>query len=472
MAITAGQFRWLQGRAHGRPANARYLPSGTRLLLHTMGIRLGEPCDNMTDVLIRAMDAYAARQGWTCSGWTATRGADGVETFECPNCAHAHDECECADGICSCGNLFEDHSRCESCERCSECCDCLRCGSCSEVVDDTCSSCEHCSSCCECTRADCGCRGRGLCVCETCDRCENCCGGHEEEATDVERVKRPLRFRPDVNTRVDAKRRYIGVEIEIAKAETADAINEAVRVTYASVVEDGSLPSTGFELVTQPARGAGFDRDMATIGKALRDDDASVTEKCGLHIHIDARDLGPWGLYRLVQTYARVEEALYAMVPAGRREGTYAQPCGRKLVAALGTPKSTQDLKARLFDVLYPGVTGKSLVRMKDSKYQSCRYNALNLHAWTLYRTVEFRHHSGSANAAKISAWARICEAIVEFSVQATKDERAAFEAKTDGAALQYVAHWFDPTDSLNDFIEQRTAKFAGRTNANHEQGE
>lgn len=45
-----------------------------------------------------------------------------------------------------------------------------------------------------------------------------------------------------------------------------------------------------------------------------------------------------------------------------------------------------------------------------------CRYHKVNLSSFWRHHTVEFRHHSGTTDFAKISNWVRLLSRLIEFS--------------------------------------------------------
>lgn len=68
------------------------------------------------------------------------------------------------------------------------------------------------------------------------------------------------------------------------------------------------------------------------------------------------------------------------------------------------------------------------------------RYFKINLQAYLRHGTIEFRQHSGSANATKVCNWVRFLQAFIDESCRRAHPEITAapqpsFHGRGDGAA-------------------------------------
>lgn len=248
----------------------------------------------------------------------------------------------------------------------------------------------------------------------------------------------------------NSSRRYIACEIEIADSADGYAINNAAADWKCSVVEDGSLPDTGFELVSAPASGDLFLEQIEELCGALNDDGASVDASCGLHVHVDARDFRYWDIRRLIRLYAKVEDALFRLVPPSRRRSGFCVPCAADYLRAVVStaPKAAKD---GLLCELYGSAERTRYT--KADKYQQCRYRALNLHSWLYRGTVEFRLGAGSTDARKITHWALVCCAVVDYAAQHSDREVDALK----GAPMDVLKR-ITPS-ALHPWIAERDAK-------------
>lgn len=299
---------------------------------------------------------------------------------------------------CRISYLSQGDGICANCERCSGCCDCSRCSNCgTRLAQGEEFNCGHCSDCCSCLKQI--------------------------------RVRRrgELEFRDD--TRLGKKKaglsRLVSCELEVAGvAESArqpdrDTIMETVRSWGGEIVADGSLPVSGFEINTAPASGSLFLQQIREVTDALSNADAYITTSCGLHVHVDARDLAYSDLRRLAILWAKVEPGLLSMVPPSRRSNHYCCVARNEFMRFPG-----RDLK---FFVNWlqnnagqeNRATAKSIA--KNAKYDSPhRRFALNLYSWLVRGTVENRLGAGTTNYSKIINWTKLTAALVDFAAKGT----------------------------------------------------
>lgn len=237
---------------------------------------------------------------------------------------------------------------------------------------------------------------------------------------------------PQFHDSADGHGRYIGVEMEIMASNPthALAINEVFARWGAAVVGDGSLPNTGYEINTAPARAEKFNEEIVEICRTLRLAGGRVNKQCGLHVHVDTRDLDPLALKRVIMTYLAVEDDVYRILAPSRFVGGWcrkAKDNGFNLIPELATECDAVTFSRALETKLYGNPANTAHYKM--GKGNSFRYTGLNIHSHYHRGTLEFRHHHGSINAVKIIAWGRICEAIIEFGKRnAEKDIRKFFD--------------------------------------------
>jgi hypothetical protein len=224
-------------------------------------------------------------------------------------------------------------------------------------------------------------------------------------------------------TRTALSTRTFGVEVEfsgITMAAAAAAITRALgrQVTTGGyhqssdwsewrVDRDGSVTTqygNGGEAVSPVLRGQDGLDEVARVVAALREAGARVDRRCGVHVHLDARDLTGEQIARLMVAYVDRQDAMDTLVAPSRRRGLNAY-CGRM--------SDTEKLahKGALEATRTPAPTG----------YHG-RYRTVNVNTLGRTGTVEFRQHQGSLNGTKITAWVKMLLALGE-SVIATADE-------------------------------------------------
>lgn len=205
-----------------------------------------------------------------------------------------------------------------------------------------------------------------------------------------------------------------------------------------NVVEDGSVNGWGSrEINTMPANGNKFVDYIDALGAGLKQAQAGVTSKCGVHIHVDTRNYTTYDLRRLITVYQKVERALYELCNPSRLTNTYSVICGADWHCSSRDPKG---FRAELVGKLYgpsakklrksdqtkefgqskndrigqKSVVNGEIVYSGGNKQHRLRYRALNLHSHFLRGSVEFRHHEGSVDPVEIKNWALVCGWVVE----------------------------------------------------------
>lgn len=234
--------------------------------------------------------------------------------------------------------------------------------------------------------------------------------------------------------RMNPIRRHMGVEIEVASGYS-EAVGDAVRFWGGGIVPDDSLPPGGYEIVTAPASGDALAWQIWDVCHALHNAGAAVTPACGLHVHVDARDLGYAGIRRLLILYAKLELALFRLVHPRRMRGRFSVPCAKMADRLSPVVRSPRQIGAEVRAAVYGAGWTPSV---RDKKYHPARYSALNVHSWFYRGTVEFRHHHGTIDADRIIWWAALCGAIVEASLRGEGEIRA-LPAKNGAAVMQWL---------------------------------
>tara|TARA_R100001594_G_scaffold131372_1_gene170956 strand:+ start:5670 stop:7919 length:2250 start_codon:yes stop_codon:yes gene_type:complete len=163
------------------------------------------------------------------------------------------------------------------------------------------------------------------------------------------------------------------------------------------------------EVVFKPRRGDYFLRDAKLVTKALKSElNAFVTSRCGVHIHLDARDFD-WHHRVVLNTFVKLfEPHLYSWLPASRRSGSYAKPISQRWEVW-----NVAQCRDTFIDFWYDNN------RFSEDKLNSKRYHGLNQHSSFYYEgpgSIEVRYHQGSLNSEKIMHWAVLWTQIFDRS--------------------------------------------------------
>ena len=154
----------------------------------------------------------------------------------------------------------------------------------------------------------------------------------------------------------------------------------------------------------------GENEELARVCHHLERIDAAVNNSCGLHIHIETRDLTWMQLQNLVWLWARYEPFWFSLVPAYRRMRTHCQPiCTAEID---GTPGVHWPKVQRLITGQRDVVTPTDWPRI-----------SLNLIPWWRSGRIEVRLHHGTISYQEMREWAMLMLSLVERAKSTTAFE-------------------------------------------------
>jgi len=358
---------------------------------------------------------------------------------------------------------------CPRCRACSACCDCVRCEFCGTYEAEhnvySCEHCQGCQNCCECAFGD---QGDG--------RLSNRFFDCESEGRNVELARYPLTFHNATTFNINPSHRYLSVEIEVAGCGTGSYVNQACAKWKASIVEDGSLPDGGFEINTAPANGDAFVQQITEICTALARQGAEVNDRCGLHVHIDARTFRAPTMRKLLKLYVKLERALLLLVPKSRRHNQYCTPVEHRLREYLNpkkitytpdnkpiygpvTLKGTKETREKIAEYTYGDGVKVVPKRLRRNKYGGERYKAFNLVSWYHRGTIECRLFNGTINAVKIVNWAMLWAGILDYAKRTHENVIDAIPEHSDSEPLRNLMI-VAPTGTVKEWVKQRFDKW------------
>jgi hypothetical protein len=363
------------------------------------------------------------------------------EMPSCPNCSNNADDCDCSFTCQHCDERVD--STCSQCDNCERHCNCSSCPSCSRRSEDlsVCPNCDSCTDhCCECYYCS-VCDSRTTDYCGECERCDGCCSCGESGP----RLNGRFSYIGSPSKDVP---RYVSHELEYNSCEDHDVIASTSQQYGDALVADGSLGDAGYEINTNPTRGVEYFTHIAATVKATQLSNSSLSSGCGMHIHVDARDLNWHDLFKLAVLYSKVEDALFAMQPRSRQDNDY---CRRVGTVYAHDPKAYKhDLLKGLYGKTFPknrreakpNLTtrkGKRVFGERIDKYNRARYYALNIHTYFYRGTIEFRHGAGTKNVEKATNWGLVCMWIVEKASTMTHAQIKALPGNSTLALLEIL---------------------------------
>lgn len=216
--------------------------------------------------------------------------------------------------------------------------------------------------------------------------------------------------------------RKFGIELEvsgISKEQAAEALqaagietvaenyNHRTR-TYWKATTDSSIRSDNglaCEVVSPPLpyRESSF-LIIARVVAVLQSIGAQVNDSCGMHVHVDCRNITDPDFYRLLLTfYSKFEGEIDSFVHSTRRDNSnnYCR-----------TNKSLYDNWDRLWSS-YVDMAPNCLTDVFSTVE---RYHKLNFASYVRHGTVEFRQYQGTLDAKEIRAWIDFCVGLVDIT--------------------------------------------------------
>jgi hypothetical protein len=261
---------------------------------------------------------------------------------------------------------------------------------------------------------------------------------------------REIAFYKGTNFRTTKTRRFLSAEIEVNSIKDFTQTDEACHKWSASVVSDGSLGCDGFEINTSPASGNKFIEQITNITDSLVNNRSRISKKCGLHVHIDARDFDFDDIIRLIHLYAKLEDGLFKVVSPSRRCNTFCTRCGEALLRDVNYYSHLTDFEEVFARAIYKG-DKKYIEENKKWKDGGNRYRALNLHSWVHRGSIECRLHQGTTSKIKIINWATLWGVILDFAKENSIDQIYQLPDDSLEALLEVAQH-----TRLQSWLNQR----------------
>lgn len=237
--------------------------------------------------------------------------------------------------------------------------------------------------------------------------------------------------------------RSFGIELEIAVPNTVNTEALVAAITAAGIncvaetynhstrrhwklVSDASVRggrnSWGVELVSPVLSGEAGLADIRKVCAVLNRLGVTANRTCGFHVHHGASDFKSKHFEHLFALYRNSERAIDSLMPLSRRNSVNVY---------------CKTLKTKSVNVL-----------MSD------RFHKLNLNSFARHGTVEFRHHAGTVNADKVTAWVQFTQRMVERAkrkVNAADHDYTWYDVKqllglvhTSDEKLKQVAAYYD----------------------------
>lgn len=220
-------------------------------------------------------------------------------------------------------------------------------------------------------------------------------------------------------------RRLVGIELETEGV----SVNDLPYSGYWRYDIEPSLRGYSAEFVLRDPL-AGDDLDHALNVLSELTEDTRLSERCSLHVHIDAGDLPLTQVYNVCIAYAIFEKVLYSL-------------SGNRYYNKFCVPVGLSSELRRYIASLYVN-------RLRVS--EDYRYGGLNLNALSKFGSLEFRMHEGTLDMDELKEWCQILHDLVEN----TNDLDPTYMIECSGSyeGILHLAEKVFTTDSVKTYLE------------------
>jgi hypothetical protein len=186
--------------------------------------------------------------------------------------------------------------------------------------------------------------------------------------------------------------------IELANASGINVHNNCgythTTTSYWKVVTDSSLSGNYCREIVSPAfETADGIQEVTKMASILTTLGVKVNNSCGFHVHLDASDLTPRQIARVVKFYQAYETEIDKLHQGTRRgDARYTHTLAGKRIPE--NPTSINSVTSAI----------------------GTRYVKVNVEAYLRHGTLEFRQHGATVDPLKIAYWVKFCTRVIAFA--------------------------------------------------------
>lgn len=251
---------------------------------------------------------------------------------------------------------------------------------------------------------------------ETVSLCDDCYSSDN----DISENKLPDdKFVKSNSFKQNKSNRFVGMEIETVnlspdelknKVKSNKELNDKFYNYALNIDYDGSL-SNGAEIRCKPANGDELFNQIDFMCDYLKSVGCATNKRCGLHIHIDARDLNDNDLKKIYMTYSVFQKQLFKVVNKYRQNNNYCEKLYEDRLINL--------MNNNIYNVIY-GVNNNR-IKLNNStiydRHSHERYKFINATTFKCLGTIEIRLLEGTLNSEKIKNWIKLNLNLFNFAL-------------------------------------------------------
>lgn len=275
---------------------------------------------------------------------------------------------------------------------------------------------------------------------------------------------------------VNPLHRTIGVEIELGSFGAVRQQESNNWINW-ELVHDGSVADSGQELVTTRMNGDRYIYGMTKLVSDLNSTGACSNETCGYHVHVDAAELTPFDLRRIMVAFRLIQDDLYGTLVSRDRLSEWGRQYCMPLKCDPATVMAIED-KTEFVDWLHNWLYGvkmpsksqfsqydqnmyrdtlhqidAQLKQYKNTKYiNRARRWALNFHSWMMRGTLEFRLKEGTINMEDLLMWPLWCAWFVQ-RIGSASDKEAHYWLKKGLGVMGISEFLADSPNGMPNYV-------------------
>jgi len=146
--------------------------------------------------------------------------------------------------------------------------------------------------------------------------------------------------------------------------------------------------SCGFEIASPVFREQSDLDKIRSLVLSLKENGAKISPKCGIHVHIECKDINAHQLAKVISRWIKCEAIIFCMFPKYRRLSRFCRPL-----------LSNSTLRAN------KNHSPKELIYLNSKR----KNKSLNIRGYKKRGTIEFRLLEGVLRADDIVAWTKFC---------------------------------------------------------------
>jgi len=151
--------------------------------------------------------------------------------------------------------------------------------------------------------------------------------------------------------------------------------------------------------------------------RKLRKAGAKANNSCGIHVHVDGANHNAKSLKNIVNFFCSRQDLIYEALRVKENRVSYCKKVSPELLKKIKATKniSRNDIETLWYSRANHGHSGGS-----GGRYNSTRYQGLNLHSFFFRGTVEFRMFNSTTHAGELKAYIQFCLAVSAWAIGST----------------------------------------------------